>query len=126
MKFKFSIVSILFILSFACSDAIARSSCPQEHKSPKQHSIELTTGYPSLIFNLEFPWINSEMTDYLPQGKLIKQHYQPGLNIGYTFKCSRRWEVNVMANIHLTSFDVIQYPELSETDMSESDNSSFD
>lgn len=85
--------------------------CAQE----KQHSIEITTGYPSILHSLEYPWAfgTVEMTW---QGQTYKEHYQPGLNIGYTYQWRKRWELNTMVNLHLTIMDINQYPLLPGSD----------
>ena len=85
--------------------------CAQE----KQHSIEITTGYPSILHSLEYPWAfgTVEMTW---QGQTYKEHYQPGLNIGYTYQWRKRWELNTMVNLHLTIMDIHQYPLLPGAD----------
>lgn len=122
MKGKY--ITLLLIILCAAQDAIARDRDSKENTY--QHSIEITTGYPSLIFDLEFPWLNETVTYYEANGKLIKTHFQPGLNIGYTFAWSKRWEVNAMANIHLTSFDVIQYPALPGMESAEPSHDNYD
>ena len=77
----------------------------------KKHVIEITTGYPSLVFSAEFPWSHMIFDNYPSQGIQVgKKYYQPGLNVGYTYSWNKRWEVNAMVNIHLTMFELIQYP----------------
>ena len=81
---------------------------------PYQHAIEITTGYPSLVFLSEFPWLNTKI-EASRNGQKIEEYYQPGLNIGYTFSWGKRWEVSALANIHLTIYDTMQYPEIPST-----------
>ena len=81
----------------------------------KQHSIEITTGYPSIMHFAEYPWAyrTAEMGW---NGQTYKEHYQPGINIGYTYQWRKRWEVNSMINVHLTIMDIYQYPLLPGSD----------
>ena len=76
-------------------------------------SIEITTGYPSFMHSLEYPWI-SKSIDMYEHGQRYEEYYQPGINIGYTNQWRKRWEVNVLLNAHLTVMDVFQYPLLPE------------
>ena len=94
------------ILTIVCAMAIALLSTSAQEK---QHSLEITTGYPSILHNLEYPWAyrTVEMTW---NGQKYKEHYQPGINIGYTYQWRKRWEVNTMVNVHLTIMDISQYP----------------
>ena len=112
---KSRLITTVFLLAATLlfHDAFAKD-LNNEKETSYQHSLELTTGYPSLIFDLEFPTLSSKMQHYRPYGQDIVTHYTPGLNIGYTFGWSKRWEVNAMANMHLTSYDIVQYPSLSE------------
>jgi hypothetical protein len=75
----------------------------------KQHSIEITTGYPSVLHALEYPWAGSTV-EMMWNGQSYKEHYQPGINIGYTYQWRKRWEVNTMINVHLTIMDISKYP----------------
>ena len=114
---KSRLITTVFLLAATLlfHDAFAKD-LNNEKETSYQHSLELTTGYPSLIFDLEFPTLSSKMQHYRPYGQDIVTHYTPGLNIGYTFGWSKRWEVNAMANMHLTSYDIVQYPSLSDTE----------
>ena len=49
------------ILTIVCAIAISLLSASAQEK---QHSLEITTGYPSIVHNLEYPWADStvEMT----------------------------------------------------------------
>lgn len=109
MKYKSIFIAVLFALSLFTMDANAQ-------KRELEHSIEVTTGYPSLIFNLEYPTLNAEMVHYRPYGKQVDKKFQPGLNIGYTLSWSDRWELNALVNVHLTPIDILQYPSLSGAD----------
>lgn len=81
----------------------------------RQHSLEITTGYPSILHNLEYPWTWSSIEMEM-NGQLYDTHYQPGINIGYTYQWRKRWEVNTMVNVHLTIMDIHQYPLLPGAD----------
>ena len=94
------------ILTIACAMLFAVLSASAQEK---QHSLEITTGYPSIFHNLEYPW--AYRTEGMTwNGQTYKEHYQPGINIGYTYQWRKRWEVNTMINIHLTIMDISQYP----------------
>ena len=71
----------------------------------QQRSIEITTGYPSFMHSLEYPWI-SKGIDMYEHGQRYEEYYQPGINIGYTYQWRKRWEVNALLNAHLTVMDV--------------------
>ena len=93
----------------------AASKTEESKKSyPHQHAIEITTGYPSLVFQSEFAWINTRI-EASRDGQKFKEYYQPGLNIGYTFSWGKRWELSALANVHLTIYDTFQYPEIPST-----------
>lgn len=81
----------------------------------KEHSIEITTGYPSIMHFAEYPWAYSTV-EMGWNGQTYKKHYQPGINIGYTYQWRKRWEVNTMINVHLTIMDIYQYPLLPGAD----------
>lgn len=99
-------LAILFMLIVGMGSAFAQE---------KQHSIEITTGYPSVLHALEYPWAGSTV-EMMWNGQSYKEHYQPGINIGYTYQWRKRWEVNIMLNAHLTILDIEQYPLLPESD----------
>lgn len=81
----------------------------------KEHSIEITTGYPSIMHFAEYPWAYHTV-EMRWNGQTYKEHYQPGINIGYTYQWRKRWEVNTMINVHLTIMDIYQYPLLPGAD----------
>ena len=81
----------------------------------KEHSIEITTGYPSIMHLAEYPW-TYRTVEMGWNGQTYKEHYQPGINIGYTYQWRKRWEVNTMINVHLTIMDIYQYPLLPGAD----------
>ena len=81
----------------------------------KEHSIEITTGYPSIMHLAEYPW-TYRTVEMGWNGQTYKEHYQPGINIGYTYQWRKRWEVNTMINVHLTIMDTYQYPLLPGAD----------
>ena len=81
----------------------------------KEHSIEITTGYPSIMHLAEYPWAYRTV-EMEWNGQTYKEHYQPGINISYTYQWRKRWEVNTMINLHLTIMDIYQYPLLPGAD----------
>lgn len=81
----------------------------------KEHSIEITTGYPSIMHFAEYPW-TYRTVEMGWNGQTYKEYYQPGINIGYTYQWRKRWEVNTMINVHLTIMDIYQYPLLPGAD----------
>ena len=99
--------ALVLVATLICNILSAQETTKTEHE--RQHAIEITTGYPSILFDLEFPWINTQM-EYSSDGLRIKEYFQPGLNIGYTYSWRKRWEVNALANLHLTVYDIMQYP----------------
>lgn len=110
MKRTFIIAALLI-----CAGLNARETSQDTTKTkrqyPHQHAIEITTGCPSLVFLAEYPWLD-RLIEASRNGQTIKEHYQPGLNVGYTFSWGKRWEVSALGNIHLTIYDVLQYPEI--------------
>ena len=93
-------LAILFVLLVSTGGAFAQE---------KLHSIEITTGYPSVLHAVEYPWAYSTV-EMAWNGQSYKEHYQPGINIGHTYQWRKRWEVNTMINVHLTILDIEQYP----------------
>lgn len=122
MKFRLIIASVLLLSVFASHSASARD----KEKSHQKHSIEITTGLPSLIVSLEVPTLSRQMTNYRPYGKQIQNCHAPGLNVGYSYSWSKRWEVNAMINAHLTTYDVVQYPELPGMESAEASVDNYD
>ena len=101
------------LFTILCAAIIAIGSASAQEK---QHALEITTGYPNILFQSEFPWgtIEDELYD---MGKGVsKEYYQGGINIGYTYSWKKRWEVSALVNVHLTMYDVVQYPTLSPGD----------
>ena len=94
------------ILTIVCAMAIALLSASAQEK---QHSLEITTGYPSILHPLEYPWAYATV-EMQWNGQRYEKHYQPGINIGYTYQWRKRWEVNTMINVHLTIMDISKYP----------------
>lgn len=95
------ILIILSVMTIAMASASAQE---------KEHALEITCGYPSLLFDLEFPWMN-QIVELWDRGMSIsKEYYQPGINIGYTYSWKKRWELSALVNLHLTMYDVVQYP----------------
>ena len=74
-----------------------------------RHAVEITTGYPCVLFQFEFPWLGKGED----LGKVLdKEYYQPGLNVGYTFSWGKRWELSAQLNGHLTMYEMAEYPEV--------------
>ena len=94
------LLSFIALMTISVTSAFAQD---------KQHSIEITTGYPSIVHFLEYPWAYRSLEMHW-NGQRYKEHYQPGINIGYTYQWRKRWEVNTMINVHLTIMDISQYP----------------
>lgn len=74
----------------------------------KKHSIEFTTGIPSIVTILEYPLDLSISF----KGQEVDTVFPYGINLGYTYSLSRRWELNPMLHLHLNSYQVKQYPEI--------------
>lgn len=110
------------LLSLAVILAVCISASAQEKR---QKAIEITTGYPSLIFGLEYPWTQGRV-DLLDKGQRVEEHFQPCLNIGYTFTKKKRWETTIILNLHLTISDYMQYPIASSGDEFNNPNYNFD
>ena len=111
------------LFTILCATIIAIGSASGQEK---QHALEITTGYPGILFDAEFPWMNTlvEMSD---EGKDVsKEYYQGGINIGYTYSWKKRWEVSTLLNLHLTMYDVVQYPMLSPGDENHDARYDFD
>ena len=65
------------LFTILCATIIAIGSASGQEK---QHALEITTGYPNILFQFEFPWMNTlvEMSD---EGKDVsKEYYQGGIN----------------------------------------------
>ena len=101
------------ILTIFCTMAIAIGSASAQEK---EHAIEITHGYPSLLFQLEFPWLNSRVEINDIGQSIGKEYYQGGINVGYTYSWTKRWEVSALVNVHLTMYDIMQYPMVSPGD----------
>jgi hypothetical protein len=101
------------LFTILCATIIAIGSASAQES---QHALEITTGYPNILFQFEFPWgtLEDELYD-LGKG-VSKEYYQGGINIGYTYSWKKRWEVSALVNVHLTMYDVVQYPTLSPGD----------
>lgn len=101
------ILTVIIVMMIAITGAAAQE---------KEHALEITTGYPSILFELEFPWMNSRVEINDIGQDIGKQHYQYGVNIGYTYSWKKRWEFTTLVNVHLTMYDIMQYPMLSAGD----------
>ncbi|MBO7278043.1 MAG: hypothetical protein J6U70_00375 [Bacteroidales bacterium] len=75
----------------------------------KQRSLEITTGHPGFLHAAEFPWTQAEI-EMNWKGQTYTEGPQPGINIGYTYQWTKRWEINTMLNLHLTFMDIHQQP----------------
>ncbi len=75
-------VTMKRILIIVCAIAISALCASAQEK---QYSLEITTGYPSIVHELEYPWAHSTV-EMQWQGQTYRQHYQPGINIGYTYQ----------------------------------------
>ena len=104
--------TIIIALLMLCSATASAQYSDTASANYKQHSIEITTGYPSIIHFFEYPL--QESMDIRHNGQTLKQYYQPGINVGYTYQWHKRWEVNALLNSHLTIKDFYQYPLLPE------------
>lgn len=101
------------LFTILCATIIAIGSASGQEK---QHALEITTGYPNILFQFEFPW-GTLVDELYDLGKGVsKEYYQGGINIGYTYSWKKRWEVSALVNVHLTMYDVVQYPTLSPGD----------
>ena len=95
------LLSFIALMTISATSAFAQD---------KQHSLEITTGYPSIL-HIVFEHPGGYRTMEMRwNGQTYKEHYQPGINIGYTYQWRKRWEVNTMVNVHLTIMDISQYP----------------
>lgn len=74
----------------------------------KKHSLEITTGYPCILTSFEYP--NHLHAGF--EGKDVDSVFPYGINLGYTYSMSKRWELNPMLNLHLISYQIKQYPEI--------------
>lgn len=100
-------------LMILCALTIAIGSASAQEK---QHALEITTGYPSILFQLEFPWMNSRVEINDIGQDIGKEYYQAGINVAYTYSRKKRWETSALVNVHLTMYDVMQYPMVSPGD----------
>lgn len=99
------LIMIKRFLAAVCAMVICVGGYAQERK----HAIEITTGYPNILLQFEFPWLGG-LQEYNDQGQDIREYFQPVLNVGYTYSWAKRWEVSGMVHAHGTIFDVMQYP----------------
>lgn len=71
----------------------------------RRNAIEVTTGYPCVLFSFEYPNFHGE------GGKSVTNENEPyGVNIGYTHSWTKRWEYSAILNLHLAMYDVARYP----------------
>lgn len=122
MKIRVVLASVLMTMLVMPMSAYGSNSGGEK---TSKHSLEITTGYPSFILDMEYPTLNSQVM-YKQNGKEVTTYFQPGLNLGYTFSWSSRWEVNAMANVHLSTYDLAQYPLLPEMEGKEPDRGNYD
>ena len=111
------------LFTILCAAIIAIGSASAQES---QHALEITTGYPNILFQSEFPWGTLEDELYDMGKGVSKEYYQGGINIGYTYSWKKRWEVSALVNVHLTMYDVVQYPMLSPGDENHDARYDFD
>ena len=109
------------ILIIICTIGIAVLSASAQEK---EHALEITHGYPSVLFQSEFMWINSRVEINDIGQDVGKEYYQCGMNVGYTYSWRKRWELSTLVNVHLTMYDIMQYPMVSPGD--ETNNAKYD
>jgi len=73
----------------------------------KKRALEITTGHPSILFSLDFPWAHSQ-AELWEEGKDIKTYFQPCLNIAYVYNWRKRWELSTILNLHPSIHDVYE------------------
>lgn len=95
---------LIFAAILICSGLYAQETEGTQQKD-HQHALEFTTGYPGIFMLFEYG-IGIESFD----GQKADRHFQHGLNIGYTYSWGNRWEINALLNLHLTSYELYQYP----------------
>lgn len=114
-------VTMKRIVMIICTMTIAAISASAQEK---EHALEITHGYPSILFESEFPWSNSRVEINDIGQDVGKEYYQGGINVGYTYSWRKRWELSTLVNVHLTMYDVMQYPMVSPGD--ETHNPEYD
>ena len=78
----------------------------------KQHSLELAYGTPSIVAYLETPANSGDNEIYYMKGQKVEDVYHhPNINLSYVYSWAERWDLVTLANIHLISYKVMQYPE---------------
>ena len=72
----------------------------------KNKTLEVSTGFPSILFNFDFPGTQKSVDLYM-EGKGINIHsFQPCINIAYVNNWRKRWELSTILNLHISSYDV--------------------
>ncbi len=113
-----------FLLSIVCLFHVVVTYGQKENKvtDRKQHALEISYGTPSLVAYFETPSEggSSWMTQYYPKGQKVADIYHhPNINLSYVYSWSKRWDLVALANVHLNSFKVMQYPEKQDNVSSE-------
>lgn len=85
--------------------SLAAQEAPATQQKSQQHALEFTTGYPGIPMQFEYGLGIVSLN-----GQKADRHFQYGLNIGYTYSWGKRWEVNALLNLHLTKYELYQYP----------------
>ena len=99
MKRLLTIAAILLTASLSAQEA------PAAKEKNYLHALEFTTGYPGFFMLFEYG-LGVESLN----GQEANRHFQHGLNIGYIFSWGKRWELNTLLNLHLTRYELYQYP----------------
>ena len=75
------LLSFIALMTISATSAFAQD---------KQHSLEITTGYPSIL-HIVFEHPGGYRTMEMRwNGQTYKVHYQPGINIGYSYQWRKR------------------------------------
>ena len=98
---------LLTIAAILLTASLSAQEAPAGKEKNHQHALEFTTGYPGIFMLFEYG-LGIEGFE----GQRANRHFQHGLNIGYTFSWGKRWELNTLLNLHLTRYELYQYPKL--------------
>ena len=98
---------LLTIAAILLTASLSAQEAPAGKEKNHQHALEFTTGYPGIFMLFEYG-LGIEGFE----GQRANRHFQHGLNIGYTFLWGKRWELNTLLNLHLTRYELYQYPKL--------------
>ena len=98
---------LLTIAAILLTASLSAQEAPAAKENNHRHALEFTTGYPGFFMLFEYGLGVESLS-----GQKADRHFQHGLNIGYTFSWGKRWELNTLINLHLTKYELYQYPEL--------------